>query len=156
MEKLCKALWKSKLNHKRHYKKWFLSYTEMKNRCSWPLKLTFHQFFVNFWMSNWNRLLEEQDKAFKIAWIQIWSNKHFWIWLHWEKKRMFWTFELDIFHIFSKFLSDKVESVFWESKVMHWKLFKSKASILENCFEVIFRSKAIVLNLWKWTFSLFR
>ena len=39
---------------------------------------------------------------------------------------MFWPFEKVIFQIFFRFLSDEVETIFWESKAKRSKLFKSK------------------------------
>ena len=46
--------------------------------------------------------------------------------LPWCKRQMFWAFEHGIFQFFCNFLSDKVETAFWESAAKHSKLFKSK------------------------------
>ena len=42
------------------------------------------------------------------------------------KNRMFWAFEKEHDSAVFKFLSDEVESIFWESKAKRSKLFKSK------------------------------
>ena len=39
---------------------------------------------------------------------------------------MFWAFEKGIFQFSCKFLSDEVETVYWESEAKQSKLFKSK------------------------------
>ena len=46
--------------------------------------------------------------------------------LAWAQKRMFWAFEKNILQIFATFLSDKVETIFPESKAKRSKLFKEK------------------------------
>ena len=46
--------------------------------------------------------------------------------LTWAQKQMFLTFAKDIFQFFCKFLSDAVETIFWESEAKRSKLFKSK------------------------------
>ena len=56
------------------------------------------------------------------------------------------------FSDFCTFLSDEVETVFWESKADPSKLFKFKVGhrkLLENCFE------PNVPSVWKWYFSVF-
>ena len=42
------------------------------------------------------------------------------------QKRMFLAFEKGIFQFFCKFLSDEVETVFWENNTKRSKVFKSK------------------------------
>ena len=76
---------------------------------------------------------------------------------------MFLAFGNDIFHLFSKFLSEKVEIVFWE-KEAKLKLFSGKVrqsaknslnqnlfirSLLENTFEATFRLETNVLSVFK-------
>ena len=63
-----------------------------------------------------------------------------------------------IFQFFSKFLSDKVETIFWEGEAKHSKLFNQHlviGSFLENGFEATLSSKTNVLRIWKEHFSFF-
>ena len=95
--------------------------------------------------------------------------------LPWVEKRIFWTSEFDIFPFFCKFLSDKVETVYWIGKAMHSKLFKSKfghTKLFRKWFwnYLEFKSKIafspfclfltdnieiVFLKLWKWYWSVF-
>ena len=62
------------------------------------------------------------------------------------------------FPVFCKFLSNEVETIFWESEAKHSRLFKSKfcrRNLLEKGFGVTLSSKAIVLSVWKERFSVF-
>ena len=62
------------------------------------------------------------------------------------------------FSVFRKFLSDEVETIFWESEAKHSTLFKSKfgrKSFLENGFEAILSSKTSFVCIWKEYFSVF-
>ena len=60
--------------------------------------------------------------------------------LTWAQKQMFLTFAKDIFQFFCKFLSDAVETIFWESEAKRSKLFKSKFGHKE------------LLRKWFWSF----
>ena len=60
------------------------------------------------------------------------------------------------FSVFCKFLSDEVETVFWESEAKRSKLFKSKFAymdFLENGFGAILSSKT---NVWTFEKSIFQ
>ena len=62
------------------------------------------------------------------------------------------------FSVFSRFLSNKIKTIFWGSEAKRSKLFKSKLVIgnfLGNGFEAILRSKTNVLSVWKRHFSVF-
>ena len=52
--------------------------------------------------------------------------------LLWAQKRMFWAFEKGIFRFFFKLLSDKVETIAWESEPKWEKLFKSKLGHIKH------------------------
>ena len=73
-----------------------------------------------------------------------------WFW------RTFWTFEIGIFQFFYKFLSDEVETVFWENETEPSKPIKLViGNFLENGFEATLRSKMNVLRISKGKFSVF-
>ena len=73
-----------------------------------------------------------------------------WFW------RTFWTFEIGIFQFFYKFLSDEVETVFWENETEPSKPIKLViGNFLEKGFEATLRSKMNVLRVSKGTFSVF-
>ena len=60
--------------------------------------------------------------------------------------------------VFCKFLSDEVETVFWENGAKPLRPFKFKfghSKPFRNGFEATFRSKMIVLSVWKGHFSFF-
>ena len=72
------------------------------------------------------------------------------------QQRMFWAFEKGIFQFFCKFLSNKGETVFWESETETWRPIKFKVGhrkLFTKGFEVTLRSKTNVLSVWQRKFS---
>ena len=61
-QKLCK----SKFGHRKHYRKCFRSYLDLKNKCSEHSKRSFFSFFEVFEWQSWNRSLGKQERASKI------------------------------------------------------------------------------------------
>ena len=75
--------------------------------------------------------------------------------LSWDQKQMFWIFENDIFQ-FCGFLSDEVETVFWESKENPSRPFTSRVGqrkLFRKWFETNLSSKGNVFNPWTCYFS---
>ena len=113
-----------KVAQKKHFRKWFSSYTEVKNECPEHLKMAFF-IFQNcsdkvqtvFWGSKVKR-----SKMFEAKVSQM---KHFrrWFWSCLEAKNEYskWYFSL-----FGKFLSDEAVTIFWGSEGKYSKLFRSK------------------------------
>ena len=69
---------------------------------------------------------------------------------------MLWVFEKVTFQLFASFLSDKVETIFWESEAKRSNLFKSKlitGNFLENGFGATLSSKTYILSIWKGHFK---
>ena len=76
-----KKLCKSEVGHRKHFRKWFWNYLEVKSRCTTePLKKTIFIFLHICEPWSWNRLLWKQGKVFKSLWIQIGHGKHFRKW----------------------------------------------------------------------------
>lgn len=60
--------------------------------------------------------------------------------------------------LFLTFLSEDVETIFWESKISLQNCYKIKfprGSLLENNFKATLRSKTNALSVWKWHFLRF-
>ena len=58
-------LFKSKLGHRKNFRKWFWSHFEVKDKCSEPLEMGFFTFLQIFEWRSWNCLLEKRGKALK-------------------------------------------------------------------------------------------
>ena len=68
--KLCK----SEVGHRKHFRKWFWNYLEVKSKMYyWTFEKGIFSFLHIFEPWSWNRLLWKQGKAFKSLWIQSWS-----------------------------------------------------------------------------------
>ena len=53
-------LFEYKIGHKKHFRKWFWSYLEIKNECSEPVKMTISIFLQSFEWRSWKRFLEKR------------------------------------------------------------------------------------------------
>ena len=142
----CLKLCKSKLGHRKHFRKFFWSHLKFKNGSE--LKITYSRFLRIFRWQSWNCLLEKQS-------IQNCLNQDLVIWSNLENKTIknecsepfrnpnliirsisengfeallwwktnvlnFWNWH---FPVFCKFLNDEVETVFWESETVLRKIF---------------------------------
>ena len=69
---------------------------------------------------------------------------------------MFWTFENGIFLVFWTFLSDEVETVFWENEAKHWELFQSKSGhrkyFKKMVLKLLLGQKQIFCAFWNGAF----
>ena len=123
-----KKLCKSEVGHRKHFRKWFWNYLEVKSRCTTePLKKTIFIFLHICEPWSWNRLLWKQGNVFKILWIQIGHGKHFRKWFRshpvkpecYEPSKRTFLRSLLIFEWQSW-------NHFWESEAKLLKVFESK------------------------------
>ena len=127
----------------------------------WAFERSIFQFFENFWLTKPKPLTGKVRQS-----VQTYLNQKLVIGSFLENR-----FEATLssitnalsvwkehFSVFCKFLSDEVETVFWESEAKCSNLFKSKfgqKNFLENGFGATLTSKTNVLSVWKEHFSVF-
>ena len=122
-------LFKSKFGHRKVLWKWFRSYLELKNECCERLKRSFFSFFPNFWVTKLKPFSGKVRQS-----IQNYLNQNLVIGSFLENcfqatlcsKTNIVNVWKEHFSVFCKFLSDEVETIFWESEAKRSELFKSK------------------------------
>ena len=122
-------LFKSKFGHRKLLGKWFRSYIELKNEMFWAFEKSIFQFFPNFWVA---KVKPFSGKVWQS--IQNYLNQNLVIGSFLENgfeatlssKTNVVSVWKEHFSVFCKFLSDEVETIFWESEAKLLKLFKSK------------------------------
>ena len=120
-------LFKSKFGHRKLLGKWFRSYIELKNEMFWAFEKVIFQFFPNFWVA---KVKPFSGKVWQS--IQNYLNQNLVIGSFLENgfeatlssKTNVVSVWKEHFSVFCKFLSDEVETIFWESEAKLLKLFK--------------------------------
>ena len=158
---------KTKFGHREVLTKWFWSYLELRNECCDRLKRAFFSFFANCWVTKLKpfsgkvkqnvqdclnpnlgigSLLEngfERILASKTSFVSVWKGH---------------------FLVFWRFLSDEVETIFWEIKRKRSKLFQSKfghkkllrkclwsyVQLKNECCECLKRAFSVFLRIFHW------
>ena len=114
------------------------------------------QFFANFWVTKLKPCSgkvrqSNQNYLNQNFVIRSFLGNGFWATLS-SKTNVASVWKRHFSGFFSKFLSDKVETIFWEREANHSKQFKSNlvtGTFLENGFETTLSSKRNVLSVWK-------
>ena len=158
---------KTKFGHRKVLTKWFWSYLELRNECCDRLKRAFFSFFANCWVTKLKpfsgkvrqnvqdclnpnlgigSLLEngfERILASKTSFVGVWKGH---------------------FLVFWRFLSDEVETIFWEikrkrSKLFQWKFGHKKLlrkclwsylQLKNECCECLKRAFSVFLQIFHW------
>ena len=149
-------LFKSKVGHSKHFRKWFLSHLKVKSECCEPFEVTFFTFLQFHERRNWTHFLQKWGKGVKAILNQNLVIESFLVICFEATLRSktnitsVWKWH---FSFYSKCLNDEIETVFWESEAKHWKLFQSKDSDREH-FRKWFWSYLEVKNEYSKTFEM--
>ena len=120
---------KSKFGHRKVLTKWFWSYLELRNECCDRLKRAFFSFFANCWVTKVKQFSGKVRQN-----VQDCLNQKLGIGSFLENgferilgaKSSFVSVWKEHFLVFWRFLSDEVETIFWEIERNCSKLFQSK------------------------------
>ena len=99
----CSKVFKSKVGHGKHFRKWFRIYFEVKRKCSELLKKSFSRFLKIFEWQSWNHFLESNtrhSKNYLLFKLVIEAFYKIVFKLHWGQIQIIWFFEKSIFHLF--------------------------------------------------------
>ena len=109
--------------------RWFWSYLKVKSECCEHSKNAIFQFLANFWATK-SKLFSGKVRQSIQNYLNVnlvirtFLENAFGVTLS-SKKNVLSVWK-GHFSVFSKFLSDRVETIFWESEVKRSRLFKSK------------------------------
>ena len=142
-----------------HFRKSFWSYLEVKKNVLYLM--VFLSFFANFWMTKLKLLSGKPRQS-----VENYSNPNLvigsFLEIGFEATLRWKTIFLNVwkwyFSLFWNFLSNEVESVFWESEAKRSKLFQSKfrhRNFLRKWFRRILELKNEFFAIWKGHFSVF-
>ena len=95
----------------------------------WALEKCIFQFFANFWVTKLKPFAGKVGQGVKIYWNQNLVKRTFLengLGETLSSKANLLSVWKNHFSVFCKFLSDEVETIFWESEAKRSKLFKSK------------------------------
>ena len=101
----------------------------MRQRMFWAFEKSIYQIFVNFWVTKLKPFSGKvrqsvQNYLNQNLVIESFSENRFEAILNWKTNAVsVWK---EHFSVFCKFLSDEVETIFWESEAKRSELFKSK------------------------------
>ena len=132
-----------------------------EKRMFWAFEKGIFQFFANFWVT---KLKPFSGKFRQSVQSDLYQNLVIGNFLENDfetilsSKMSFVSVWKDHFLAFWKFLSGKVETIFWKSYAKRSKLLNQNlvvGSFLENDFEGTFKSKRSIASLWKKHFSVF-
>ena len=136
-----------------HFRKWFLSYLEVKNKCFERLKMGFFIIMQIFQRRTWKKLWNLFKQKFIMK--RVLENR-FGATLT-SKGNVLSILKVTFFTFF-KFSCDEVKIIFWESKAKLSNLFKSKVSHGYR-FRKRFRSSFEVQNedqiFWFFSYGIF-
>ena len=100
-----------------------------QKRMLWAFEKSIFQFFANFWVTKLKPFAGKVGQGVKIYWNQNLVRRTFLengFGATLSSKANLLSVWKKHFSVFCKFLSDEVETIFWESEAKLWRLFKSK------------------------------
>ena len=132
-----------------------------EKRMFWAFEESIFQFFADFWVTKLKPFSRKERKS-----VQDYLNQNLVLGSLLENgfeatlssKRNVVSVWKGYFSVFCRFLSDKVETILWESEAKHSKLLNQNlviGSFFENDFEATLSSKTNVVSIWKEHFSVF-
>ena len=152
---------KSKFGHRKVLTKWFWSYLMLRNKCCDHLKRAVFSFFANCWVTKLKPFSGEVKQNVEDCLNQKLGIGSF---LENDFERILGTKTSFVsvwkghFLVFWRFLSDEVETIFWEIKRKRSKLFQSKfghKKLLRKCLWSYVQLKNECCECLKRAFSVF-
>ena len=134
-----------------------------QKRMSWAFEKNIFQFFANFWVTKLKPFSGKVRQSIQNYWNQnliIGSFLENGFEATLSSKTNVVSVWKEHFSVFCKFLSDEVETIFWESEAKRSELFKSKfghRKLLRKWFWSYLepKKKKNILSVWKEHFSVF-